>query len=274
MPTLLNYDISVLSQMPANKLSEWCLENRAEIQKEISQRIQETQANNLIRTNVDPFLLQYGTELLSRRGDLEEHTGAYLLLRVIDAATRYSGVSCNKILFGEDKGIELFGHPAAFIQALNTVGSEQMLYVLSLLENNKAAVNNAEYVLKERWTELASSYGCSLAALLNRFVARTKYRDVIRNFSEGDPKRIISSFSRKSDFVCSVAAIHTVLVSCLASHIPADYFLMPDYSDCATINGVPLSGIQKSLLSSYLKAGTSAQEEAILYLLNHLVIEV
>jgi len=266
-PTLLDMDLAALLQLPPNSISEWCYTNRSEIQASLAQRIKKMQTACPIKTNVDPQRYQYSTELLSQRKDIEQFPASYLLLQVIDLGTRYKGLSCNQILFGEEKLVELFGPPAAFIKALDVAKPEQMLHVLSLLEKGKCETNNAEYVLKRRWEDLAASMGRPLMSLLTLCTVKTKYRDVTKRFVEGDPRRVIQRFSRKADFICSGAALQIVLMASLISNISADYYMLLDYSDLAAIDGVPLSGIQKSLLSLYLKADQAAQQEALLYLL-------
>lgn len=54
-----------------------------------------------------------------------------------------------------------------------------------------------------------------------------------------------------------------ILRFCMEFNLPADYFLIQDYSDWATSDGQPLSDEERRYLSLYLCATPSAQLTAI-----------
>ena len=272
-PGFGDMSVAELKKLSTRVLSEWIYQNREFVLAEINQRLSSLLKDTLPDTSADQQCLRYGSELISGRTDLDLYANSYLLLRTIDAATRHKQISCHKVFFGETREVALFGHPAAFLTALDQVRADQMFYALSVLENGKNSVNNAEYVIKLRLDALASFMGKSLNSLLNASIAKTRYSQGVRRFVIGIPDPVVPSFSRKADFVCSATALHILLFCSVVSDLPVDYFLMLDYSDIASLDGHPLSGIQKSLLSSYLKANEQAQKKAMQYLLNCIVLD-
>ena len=189
---------------------------------------------------------------------------------MIYLSTRYN-VSCHELLFGTRYKLDLFGRTKNFVGlAANLSDLTVQATLRKCLEENHLNTNSPLYVFKQRCLEICAARGTPI------------FRANATGFGSPLQARLISIIfdkeisHREEDYtedelVDCTPGFDLLFRYCLKFSVSADYLILQDYSDFATMNGEPLTPEQKEWLSIYLCATPDAQEHAIRILSRYLI---
>lgn len=184
------------------------------------------------------------------------------LFRCVTFLTSNGSHSCNELLFGENWPVALFGRTAAFVRRMMAASPNTREDILHALEIGRLNTDNLFLTFKHRCYDAAFSKDRSLASLEDFTWATDEQRRVLQELLYQDLPLQITEL-KGAELETATGNYGLILRFCMELNLPADYFLIQDYSDRATLNGQPLSDEERRYLSLYLCATPSAQLTAI-----------
>lgn len=251
---------SVIADIPQCTLANMCkwLDNSKQVLKEIEQIVSQIADKPEDRTvsSVNSF---YADRFLSAEPSREGSN--FLLNDIAFCASRYQGISCHQILFGEHKSIELFGQDRFFIEAMNALGNSERTEILKRLGCFEPYVNNPNYLVKTRFQSLSNYQHYQFRSFLISCCSLSLHSASIRRNMICDVSPVVDY--RKTSFSTSTAIFLLPVMAAAFFDVSADYFMLPDYSSVATRNGNLLSEEEKMWLAAFLALSFSAREEIL-----------
>lgn len=166
--------------------------------------------------------------------------------------------SCNELLFGVNRPIELFGRTAAFVRRIAAVAPDVREDVFHTLEIGRLDTDNLFLTFKHRCYEAGFYKNRSLESLEDFSWATKEQRRMLQELLYQDLPLQMTEL-KETELDTDTGNYSLILRFCMELNLPADYFLIQDYSNLATLDGQPLSDEEKRNLSLYLCATPSAQ---------------
>lgn len=191
------------------------------------------------------------------------------LCGLVYVSTRY-GVSCHELLFGTPRPVELFGRTRAFVTLVSSLENEAYKNRLKKhLTNCHLDTDSPLFVFRERCKEVGFSQSVPYRTIRAMVLGSTVQQAILEQL-------YAPGLSHRMEFQPDGVVTHApgfdmVLVECRRYQVSADYLVLQDYSDFATINGEALSAEQKEWLTLYLCASPAGQVDAISMLTKQLL---
>lgn len=251
---------SDLTDLPMCSLANMCkwLDNSKQVLKDL-EKILFQLADNPEDRATSPVNSFYADRFLPAEPSREGSN--FLLNNIAFCASRYQGISCHQILFGEHKSIELFGQDRFFVEAMNALGNSERTEILKRLGSFEPYVNNPNYLVKTRFQSLANYQHYQFRSFLISCCSLSLHSASIRRNMICDVSPVVDY--KKTSFSTSTAMFLLPVMAAAFFDISADYFMLPDYSSVATRNGNLLSEEEKMWLAAFLALSFSAREEIL-----------
>ncbi|HIT33995.1 MAG TPA: hypothetical protein IAC31_05140 [Candidatus Faecousia intestinigallinarum] len=168
-------------------------------------------------------------------------------------------VSVHEMLFNTYEPIRLRGAYAGFVQALALMEEEDAREIEAYLAQNRLVTNDPLYCFRQRVEELLGWEGYTISQL----IPAGRYADFV-SFLEEVQKPISPCYEENRDLTLHVSqqAGYFLMTACIMLRMPADFFVMQDFSAYATIDGRVLTARERLWLQRYLCATQEAQENA------------
>ena len=260
-------DIDVLSVTKKLAIKKWL----ADVRDGINDALQTRYRYYHDRTP-SPCCLTYCPEEVRRyfTAFVETGTRQRFLWVTVYVSTRFN-VSCHKLLFGTSYATELFGRTKSFIGIIPGLPPGELRTKLyQCLKDGFLETNSPLYILRQRVTEAGFAQGIPFFDLKSNGFGGPLQARIIEEMLEGELSPRQEEYTVK-EFINCRPGFDLLLHYSSKLKVSADYLILQDYSDFATMNGNPLTSEQKEWLSLYLCASPDAQMQAITILSKYLI---
>lgn len=174
-------------------------------------------------------------------------------------------ISCQKILFEDDRKIEIYGRDKAFLQYWEATDEDVRSEALKILISNPESVDNPMYILQKRTADYAYSEGLGVSTWVLPFFSRANRPDANDKLLSSDVSPVLDP-SDRTRYALNRSLLWYMIGLYISTEISADYMLMQDYSPYALYNGQPLPDFLKDPFTAYLCATSDAQCRALEYI--------
>lgn len=261
---------STLSSIDPDTAMDWLANNRDCFLSFNTQRI--SLLNQCADPTIpdDPRILRYCSEDVSKMIASRTRRACLacrpVLLANIYTATRYPIVTCHYLFFGRKEKVELMSQEKFFLKKFNLLSEKDANEILDFLRANQLECNNPAYILRNRLRQLSNAHGINDSWFIFKLMS-TRYSAIIKkgvyDFMKDESILPIIDKPEDCEWNYNSTFFVVLMVICAALNLTVDFFLLPDYSHLAQIDGVSLSKNDREVLSDYLWATPEAQRAAL-----------
>lgn len=254
-------DSDTLCEFKNTAIVVWLTKNMKEIRKHTAEHLLEIYRNTQPCAEIPFHYFNYCSEDYDLA--IENLTGTNCRLKrplaaVAAFAARYNEVTCDQLLFRQDKPIRISQKAEGFLRYMKEIPPHKRSRIAAVLMSSQVTAPKLEDVLLDRLQELAAERGELLQSVAWVSDYTVPSRRMIRAFLNEDRT------DPELDFLKDGHLLTMVYYICIQYGVSADRLLLQDYSRYAVMSdGTPLSEEEKRYLSLFLRATKLVQDIAI-----------